>query len=583
MRCMRCIGVGIWATRERPDIEDPVSAAYQAAAPQCPIESEHVAVAGWLRQRSRIGQYARRGAPESRGLCRLTGSGMRGRANTRAATGLWVVAAILLTAFAVCFTQPTAAGSGDTRSWALGALRLHPCEVDQADGGTTLAAWCTRIAVPENRAAPGARTIKLKLAVVRSEAINPRSDMVVLLAGGPGQAATASYRSEAAALEPLREHRHIVLLDQRGTGGSNALTCEPGAMPSDSPSATDPETIAKQTRACLKHNQTHADPRFYTTTDAVADLAALRRKLGAPTFDLIGISYGTRVAQQYAGRHPEGVRSMVLDGVVPNTQMLGRDMALDLDHAVGQIARACVLAPACHRRFGDPAATLGELRQTLAARPRTVSYRDPQDFRSRTRALDAETLVSVVRLLAYTSETAALMPLAIDRAAHGDAAPLMAQAELVKGQLNTSLTGGMAMSVLCSEDAAGLKPRAANKPTLLGNRLIAALKAQCRVWPHGRMPADFHRPLQSPIPTLLVSGARDPVTPPRFAAAVARHLTHARSVVLEGQGHNNIMRGCMPELIARFMDDLRSQQLAAGCLDRVRADTAFLDFNGAGP
>src|SRR5690606_13994854 len=102
----------------------------------------------------------------------------------------------------------------------------------------------------------------------------------------------------------------------------------------------DPARMAESTRTCLEALADKADPRFYTTTDAVADLEALRQTLGGPKFNLVGVSYGTRVAQQYLKRHPEGVRSIVLDSPVPNELVLGVEFGRNLDDALkAQFAR----------------------------------------------------------------------------------------------------------------------------------------------------------------------------------------------------------------------------------------------------
>src|SRR5262249_29962115 len=148
----------------------------------------------------------------------------------------------------------------------------------------------------------------------------------VLLAGGPGQAATEVWPGVAPALQPLLAHRHVLLLDQRGTGGSNPLTCKPAnGKPEElgEELAFDPAKLPAETAECLKQLEGKADPRYYTTTVAVQDLEDVRRALGAPSFDLIGISYGTRMAQQYLMRHADAVRAVVLDGVVPNGLVLG--------------------------------------------------------------------------------------------------------------------------------------------------------------------------------------------------------------------------------------------------------------------
>ena len=470
------------------------------------------------------------------------------------------------------------------RTWKLGSLTLTACSLGQPNSGLSTAAWCGSLAVPENRAEPQGRKIDLKLAVLRSSAQVASPDMLAFLAGGPGQAATDYAVPIAAMLEPLRAHRDILLLDQRGTGGSNALGCksdDKGTVDDDT--GFDPAKLRAEAAACLKQVEAHADPRYYTTTDAVQDLDDVRRALGVPEFDLVGVSYGTRVAQQYAGRHPGAVRSMVLDSTVPNSAVLGEDFAQNLDDALkAQFAR-CEADAACRQRFGNPYQTLVQLRDALRANPHPVSFRDPETYRTVQRVLSEDALVSVVRMFAYTPPTAALLPLSIDAAGHGDVGPLLGQAKLLTVDMADLAGSGMSYSVICSEDADLLAARPQDADTLLGNHMVDAYKAICSVWPKGTRPADFHQPLTTAKPVLLLAGQYDPVTPPRYAEEVAKHLTNARVLLFRGQGHSVLATGCGPKLVQHFIEKLDPKTMDASCLDRLQPTPFFIDFNGATP
>ncbi|HET9834812.1 MAG TPA: alpha/beta fold hydrolase [Rhodanobacteraceae bacterium] len=480
---------------------------------------------------------------------------------------------------------PAPSGAQPVNVLKLGSLTLKPCELKQPDGAATTAAYCAPFEVPENRADPHSRKIQLKLAIVKSNAQVAARDLVVYLAGGPGEAATQSYAQVASAFAPLRKRHDILLLDQRGTGGSHPLDCPQAAKAIQANAAQpfDPQRVRAQTAQCLAEVQKTSDPRYYTTTDAVADLEAVRHALGEPKLDLVGISYGTRMAQQYAHAHPDAVRSIVLDGVVPNQLILGADFAGNLERALKLQSQACMAEPACKAAFGDPYAALHALHDKLRAQPAQARFPDPKSFQSRDKPVTADTLASVARLFSYTAETAALLPLTVAQAAKGNYTPLMGQAQILAGSLDTAMNAGMQLSVVCAEDADLLQSNPVDAGSILGGEMVDSIKAECAVWPHGTRPADFHAPFKSSIPTLLLSGERDPVTPPRYADEVLKGLSDARSLVASGMGHSILIRGCVPKLVEQFVTDLQPKKLDAACVKQIGPVPAFVDFNGAAP
>jgi len=476
--------------------------------------------------------------------------------------------------------------AADAKAFTLGTLPFSACELPQKRSGARTQAYCAPFAVPENRdanrAAPNDRKIDLRLALIKSEAAAADRDLVVLLAGGPGQSAIDSWPQIAGAFAPLRKHHHVLLLDQRGTGGSNGLLCKPkdDGKVSDT---LDIAAIRKSTHDCLAAISAKADVRHYTTTDAVEDLETLRHALGDPMFDLVGVSYGTRVAQQYTMRHPDGVRSVVLDSVAPNELVLGQEFAANLDDALKAQFAHCTRDAACAKAFGDPYASLMRLRDALRAKPENYALRDPVTFAALQGRVNEYNLAGLVRLFAYTPETAALLPLSIAEALRGNYAPLAGQSQLLTGDLADLSESGMQMSVICSEDADLLAPRPQDANTLLGNALVEAMRAQCEIWPHGSRPADFHAPLKTDKPILVLEGELDPVTPPRYGEQVMRGFTNAKLIVAKGQAHSIMGRGCLPKLVGEFVAKLEPKTLDAKCVDALGAMPAFIDFNGSSP
>lgn len=494
-----------------------------------------------------------------------------------------LAAAALLSACAPPADAPVAATPA-TRSF--GQIMFEPCSLQDASGGLATEAHCARYEVPEDRARPG-RRITLNLAWLPASSDGGGvGDPVFFLAGGPGQAATEHAAVVAMALAEVRKQRDIVLVDQRGTGKSNPLECrdaqgEPTRMDEQSPDAQD---YARFARACAASLAGRADPRFYTTTEAVADLDAVRAALGVEQVNLVGVSYGTRVAQQYAARHPRHVRTLVLDGVAPNDLVVGGEFAGTLENALALQSAQCQQLPACKARFGtDMRAQLRAVMARLAAAPVQVEYRDPGTGKSRSDELTEHTVAGLAFAFSYAPQTASLLPLMLDEAVDGRYGPLMSLAQMMNDQMAGQMSRGMQWSVLCAEDARRHEPRAGDADTVLGAELATMFFAPCSAWPTATAPADFHVPLVSPVPALLLSGELDPVTPPRYGERVLQGLSHGRHFVLRGQGHNVLGAGCMPKLLGQFLESADAATLDATCLDSLDYVPPFVSFNGWSP
>ena len=467
----------------------------------------------------------------------------------------------------------------------LGSLVFKPCTLASQFGAPGVEAQCGKLAVAEDPAQPQGRKIVLNIAwIPADEDGNNATDPVFMLAGGPGQSATASYPTVAPAFREVLKQRGVVLVDQRGTGESNPLQCKTLADEDASlDEAASLQAMRTAVDTCRDELSKHADLRFYTTTDAVRDLDSVRRAIGAAKINLIGISYGTRVAQQYARTHPGNTRTLVLDSVAPNDLYLGNDFARNLESALDLQFGRCDKDAACAKALGDPHERLDTLMARLKSDPPLVTYRDAATGQSHQERLLPAHIASLARMYAYTPTVASILPLLLNEGVQGRYDGLMALSKMLGSELSDQMAYGMQLSVICSEDADGLKNDPAMESSLLGNALVAGLIAQCDAWPKGRRPADFHAPLSSAVPALLLSGELDPVTPPAYAARVVKTLPNGRALVLRGQGHNVIGSGCMPKLFAHFLETADAKALDAKCLDKLAYTPPFTSFNGWTP
>ena len=305
-------------------------------------------------------------------------------------------------------------------------------------------------------------------------------------------------------------------------------------------------TPARRFARALPRGALDADPRFYTTSDAIADLDAVRAAIGAAQVNLVGVSYGTRVALEYLRRHPAATRSVVLDGVVPAELVLGAEHARNLEAALDRAVRALRRRHGLRERFGSPARTPRRPAGPAAcsSRSRCPSAIRSTDERARGTLDRARPSPGVVRLYAYVPQLAAMLPLLARRGGAGPPEVLMAQAAMIESLVGEQITLGMQLSVdLCR----GRRPccSVGSRPTrtpLLGTAFVARCSRSARSGRAGRRPADFHAPVRSDRPVLLLSGEFDPVTPPRYGEAGRDAPAERRAIwCCAGQGHN-VMR-----------------------------------------
>lgn len=460
----------------------------------------------------------------------------------------------------------TAAGDG----------ALQPCRLR----GVEFPAQCGQVKRPLDPAAPDGPSIDVHFAVLPALSRNKRPDPVFFLAGGPGQSAIAVAGPLSRLLGRFTYRRDLVLIDQRGTGRSAALNC-----PDDdraTRSIADSADPARQQRAMARCRDAlgrlpHGDLRRYTTTIAMQDADAVRRALGADRINLVGASYGTRAALEYLRQYPVAVRRVVLDGVAPPDMVLPWASAVDAQAAFDALLGWCGADPDCRRRHPQ---LDRQWRQLLATLPREVKVSHPYTGRDETLGVTPELLAGLVRSTLYLPLLASALPLAIDEAAQGRWSSLagLAWATVGNGPAAT-LAQGMHLSVICAEDAPLLEPGAALPAGDFGPGLITPYRQACAGWPRGTVPPAFYRVGPAPVPVLLLSGAIDPVTPPRHAERVARALgARARHVVVPNAGHGVLGLGCMRDLVFRFIDgDDEDQALAvdAGCVAGLPRPPAY--------
>ncbi|MFC1526001.1 alpha/beta hydrolase [Candidatus Latescibacterota bacterium] len=255
-------------------------------------------------------------------------------------------------------------------------------------------------------------------------------------------------------------------------------------------------------------------------------------------------------------------------------------------HRALQLAMdACQADPACAEAFGDVRHKLDELLARLDRSPDEISIQHPRTGAHLDVTITRDTIVFLVRGALYSAELSSLLPLVIDRAHQGDYGPLAAMAD-PWNDIDKAMSLGMFFSVICSEDLSQITE--ADRQLMLaepflGGAALELYEEVCGFWPRGDLPAGYHDPVVSDRPVLVLSGALDPVTPPRWGELVTAHLTRARHVVVPGVAHGTLAYGCVPRLMAQFLEEGSVDSLDVTCVEKLSRPPFFSSFTGPAP
>ncbi len=423
---------------------------------------------------------------------------------------------------------------------------------------------CYTLIVPLDRTQPERGEVELPVAVLHPPGPSTRPP-ALFLHGGPGGHAVASGKFWLSS--PLAEDGELVLFDQRGSGlAEPSLDCPElapawfAALASTEAPAQELAILREGYAACRArlHEELELDLDAFDTTTSAADVEDLRRALGYPRWSLYGVSYGTRLALEVMRQHGASVRNVVLDSAYP-PQIGGVVwMVANAGEALARLIAGCEAEPACAQSFPALASKLELAVARLDAEPYLVELVDGQGEVHELRLTGADLYAGLYNAL-YDVEAVGLVPLLITLAAQGDYGFLPELAARSIPHL-TNLAEGARVSVDCADAGALLDPLALADAIEQHPRYATLFAAHalpyCEDWAVAPSSAGFNEPVVSAIPTLLLAGEYDPVTPPTQTQLAAASLSEAQTYVLPGFGHAvTYVSGCAMQMAREFLRD----------------------------
>lgn len=489
-----------------------------------------------------------------------------------------LVLALVLTLAIMAQAVVSQAAQGAAVSEVVPRFEPAPCAkiqgVDWLDHAT-----CGYLVVPEDRSQPNGRTIRLMVAKHSAQSPVKRPDPILYLEGGPGD--VAPLESDGFIKANFIRDRDIWVLSQRGTWSSKpALICAASnnfarellGLRFYSDSTKRAHLAASE--ACRRELiAITANLSAYNSTESVADLADLRKVLGIAEWNVYGNSYGTYMAQTLMREHPEGIRSVVLDSVLPVSYSVPVNWS-NTRWGFKNIFAACAAQPACNTAHPHLEQTFTGLVNQLEAKPLTPTIADPNTGKNITVMIDGGALVDWLRNQTYSIPTLQAAPGTIVGLAAGRRDSIEAIAKDRAGRAPpyhpgaVALGDGLAIGATCREDNLGTPQELAaagreafpNYPTSITREGIggwAYVQEDCReVWKLPLASLSMHEPVVSSIPTLLFSGTFDTLTSLAGAKAAAARLSHATIISIPGVGHTvSSQSPCAQKVIISFYAD----------------------------
>ena len=436
---------------------------------------------------------------------------------------------------------------------------------------------CGKLEVPENYQQPGGDTIAVNFAVLPAIDDSEYKAPLMFLAGGPGQAAVELATGLNHVFREVRKTRDIILVDQRGTGESSPLSCDFEAVDnvySSLPDALNPQEV----KDCVA--QFKGDVTQYNSENAIRDFDAIRAALGHEKLNIYGGSYGTRAGLVFMRMFPESLESVVLDSVGPievPIGMFGQSGA----RSFNLLLENCKNSESCHKAFPNLAEEFQAVKTRLAKDVAIIDILHPRLGTPTKLVIDDTKFTGNLRFQLYGMEGRSMVPLVIHQAFLGNYQPLIGL--MARTEDEQLVYTGLLFNIVCNEDIPRVseadKAADANN-NFDGKDSHSAWDMVCPFFPEYRPSEDFYQSVTADIPTLILSGNLDPVTPPSNGEYSAKSLPNSHHIIVENASHTVAMSTCASDIINEFLTSKTPKTLDESCLKDIPQETFMTSVNG---
>lgn len=443
---------------------------------------------------------------------------------------------------------------------------LKPCKIE----GVADSVLCGTYSVFENHRTK--QGMQINLSIILIPALNKGSvkSPVFFFDGGPGIAAAKNASFFALKDNPYRQNHDVVLVDIRGTGGSNPLHCRSLQEKKDLQEQFAEVYPVKAVKDCYAELSQKADLKQYTTTNVVRDIDEVRKWLGYQKIHLFGLSYGTRVAQEYLRRFPASAESAVFHSPTSTNSKMPLFHAGFAQDTLDKLFDDCLNDSSCKTSFPLIKKEFNELMQTGKNKPFGIIY-TMSDGSKKNLSITWNAFQTKLRSLMYQPRTLRKIPSIVHQAYQGNWKPFVSLYS-EKGGYNDFSAEGFYLSVTCAEDVPFItsgEAKRLTKNTFMGMYRIDQQKIACDNWVRGDIPNDFLQPVRSDIPVLILAGEYDPVTPVSMAEEIARHLPNSQLIVIPQASH--IFDGlsneeCFDQMVLDFIEHSGKSKINTDCV-----------------